>query len=285
MFEVLQKEALAPGLTFLKIRSPEIARKIKPGQFVIARVDERGERVPLSVADWDDESISVIIQDVGVSTHKLSLLDKGDFLLNLSGPLGKSSEIARFGTVVIVCGCFGIGPGFALARALKEAKNRVIVIVEARNRDWLFWLDKLERVSDKLIVTCNQAGADDSCATNPLKKIISMETVDRVYAIGCTFMMMEMSQATKSAGVPTRVSLMPLMVDGTGMCGACRCIVEGKTMLGCVDGPEFDGHKVEWDLLVNRMRSYLDEETIALDIWDRKNWHLAADRKQMQQKT
>ncbi len=284
MYEVLQKDALAPGLTALKIRSPEIARKIKPGQFVIVRTDEYAERVPLSVADWDEESISVIIQDVGVSTRKLSLLNKGDFILNLSGPLGKPSEIICFGTVVVVCGCFGIGPGFALARALKEAKNRVIVIVEARNHDWLFWLDKLEQVSDLLIVTCNHAGADDSCATNPLKRILLEEKVDRVYAIGCTFMMMEISWATKASGVPTRVSLMPLMVDGTGMCGACRCIVEGKTMLGCVDGPEFDGHKVEWDLLVNRMRSYLDEETIALDIWDRNNWHLAADRKSMLQK-
>jgi ferredoxin/flavodoxin---NADP+ reductase len=279
MYEVLEREALAPGLTLLKIRAPGIAGKIEPGQFVIARADEKAERVPLSLADWDEESISVIIQDVGVSTRKLSLLDKGDYLQNLVGPLGKPSQISNFGTVAIVSGCFGIGPGYALARALKKAGNKVITIIEARNAGWLFWQDRLKEVSDRLIVTCNQAREDDSCATNPLKRLLESEKIDRIYAIGCTFMMMEISGASALACVPTRVSLMPLMVDGTGMCGACRCIVEGKTMLGCVDGPEFDGHKVDWSRLVERMRSYLDEETSAMDIWDRENWHLAADRK------
>jgi len=282
MYEVQKRDALAPGLTLLKIRAPQIARKMQPGQFVIARVDEFGERIPLSVADWDNESISVVVQDVGVSTRKISLLDVTDSLQNLAGPLGKPSPIENFGTVAVVSGCFGIGPGYALARALKKAGNRVIMIVEARNPDWLFWQDRLEKVSDRLILTCNRAGADDSCATNPVKKLIESEKIDRVYAIGCTFMMMEISNATAPAAVPTRVSLMPLMVDGTGMCGACRCLVEGKTVLGCVDGPEFDGHKVDWNRLVERMRSYLDEETAAMDIWDRENWHLAADRKAAQ---
>jgi ferredoxin--NADP+ reductase len=246
---------------------------------VIVRADEAGERIPLSVADWDDESVTVIVQDVGVSTRKLSLLRQGDFIQNLAGPLGKPSEIARFGTVAVVAGCFGIGPGYALARALKKEGNRVIVILEARNRDWLFWLDRLEKVSDKMIATCNQPEEDETSATNPLNRLLASENVDRVYAVGCTFMMMEMSSTTAPARVPTRVSLMPLMVDGTGMCGACRCIVDGKTVLGCMDGPEFDGHKVDWSLLIERMRSYLDEETAALDIWERANWHRAADRK------
>jgi ferredoxin/flavodoxin---NADP+ reductase len=279
MHEVLEKLNLAPGLTLLKISAPEVAEKIGPGQFVIVRADEVGERIPLSVADWDEESISVVIQDVGVSTRKLSLLQKGDLILNLVGPLGKQSPIANFGTVVIVSGCFGIGPGYALARALKKAGNRVISIVEARNSDWLFWMDRMEKVSDRLLVTCNQAEADDKCATNPLMRILESEKVDRVYAIGCTFMMMEMSRATAPFGVPTRVSLMPIMVDGTGMCGACRCMVNGERKFGCVDGPEFDGHKVDWDLLIERMRSFLDEETGALDIWDRQNWHQAMNRK------
>ncbi|HUI39936.1 MAG TPA: sulfide/dihydroorotate dehydrogenase-like FAD/NAD-binding protein, partial [Methanothrix sp.] len=135
MYEVLLKEELAPGLVHLRIRAPEIARKARPGQFVIVRSDERGERVPLSLADWDQESISVIVQDVGVSTRKLAGLEKGDHILNLAGPLGRPSEIACFGTVAVVCGCFGIGPGYALTRALKEAGNRVIVIIEARNKD------------------------------------------------------------------------------------------------------------------------------------------------------
>lgn len=279
MYEVLQRDALVPGLTLLRIKAPEVSRRMQPGQFVIARADDRGERIPLSVADWDDESVSVVVQDVGVSTRKLSLFSKGDFVHNLVGPLGRPSQIANFGTVVIVSGCFGTGPGFALARALKQAGNKVISIVEARNSNWLFWLDRLERISDRLIVTCNRAPSGDFCATNPLKGILKSEKIDRVYAIGCTFMMMETSSVTEPDGITTRVSLMPLMVDGTGMCGACRCIVEGRTMLGCVDGPEFDGHRVDWDSLVERMRSYLDEETDALDIWDRENWHRAADRK------
>lgn len=252
---------------------------MQPGQFVIARADERGERIPLSGADWDEESISVIVQDVGVSTRKLSLLERGDCLQNLAGPLGMPTQIGNFGRVIVVSGCFGIGPGYALARALKKANNRVISLVEARNRDWLFWQDRLEKTSDRLIATCNSPGEDDSCVMNPLKSLLASGEINRVYAIGCTFMMMEVSGACALFGTPVRVSLMPLMVDGTGMCGACRCIVEGKTVLGCVDGPELDGHKVDWSRLVERMRSYLDEETVSLDIWDRENWHRAADRK------
>jgi len=279
MYEVLQRDALAPGLTLIRIKAPDVARKMQPGQFVIVRADERGERIPLSVADWDDDSVSVIVQDVGVSTRKLSLISKGSFVLNIVGPLGRPSQIENFGTVVIVSGCFGTGPGFALARALKQAGNSVISIVEARNSDWLFWLDRLDKISDRLIVTCNRASSGDSSATSPLEGILGSEKIDRVYAIGCTFMMMEISRATEPDGIPTRVSLMPLMVDGTGMCGACRCIVNGEPKLGCMDGPEFDGHGIDWNSLVGRMRSYLDEETDALDIWDRENWHRAADRK------
>jgi len=279
MFEILQKEILTPGLVLLRINAPEVAKKVKPGQFVIVRADEVGERIPLSIADWDDCSLTVIIQDVGVSTRKLSSLEKGDFILNLAGPLGKPSKIENYGTVAVVSGCFGTGPGFAMARALKEAGNRVVYVIEARNRDWLFWLDKLEKVSDKLIVTCNDGSAKDCNASGPLEQILASENVDRVYAIGCTFMMMEISRITEPFGKETRVSLMPLMVDGTGMCGACRCSIDGKVRFGCVDGPEFDGHKVDWSQLIERMRSYLDAETEALDLYERKNWHKAVDAK------
>ena len=275
MYEVLEKELLAPGLVRLKIRAPEVAGKVKPGQFVIVRVDEMGERVPLSLADWDEDSITVIVQDVGVSTRKLAALGKGDSILNVAGPLGTPSRIENYGTVVVVGGCFGIGPGYALARALKEAGNRVLFIVEARNKDWLFWQDKLKTVSDRLIITCGDGSAEAAYGTKPLAKLMSEEKIDRVFAVGCTFMMMEIANTTRSLDVKTRVSLMPLMVDGTGMCGACRCSVGGEVKFGCVDGPEFDAHKVDWSLLIERMRSYLDEETGALDLWDRENWHRA----------
>jgi ferredoxin--NADP+ reductase len=279
MYEVLDREVLAPGLVLLKIMAPMVARKAMPGQFIIARADEFAERIPLSLADWDEESVTVIVQDVGVSTRKLSSLRKGDFIQNLAGPLGTPSKIEKYGTVAIVSGCFGIGPGYALARALKDAGNRVMYIVEARNEGWAFWLDKLENVSERLVVSCNDGSTEDCNANGPLESLLRSQKIDRVYAIGCTFMMMEISKVTEPFGIPTRVSLMPLMVDGTGMCGACRCSVEGKVQFGCVDGPEFDGHKVDWKLLIERMRSYLDEEMVALDLWERENWHLALEQK------
>jgi ferredoxin--NADP+ reductase len=279
MYEVLEREVLAPGLVLLKIRAPAVAGKALAGQFIIVRAEEFSERIPLSLADWDEESVTVIVQDVGVSTRKLCSLQKGDFIQNLAGPLGTASRIQKYGTVAIVGGCFGIGPGFALARALKEAGNRVLFIVEARNEKWTFWLDRLQDVSDSLIVTCNDGTTEECNANGPLESIFKSQKVDRVCAIGCTFMMMEISKVTEPLGIPTRVSLMPLMVDGTGMCGACRCSVDGKVRFGCVDGPEFDGHKVDWRLLIERMRSYLDEEMVALDLWERENWHLAQEQK------
>ena len=275
MYEVLEKEFLAPGLVRLRIRAPEVAGKVRPGQFVIVRVDETGERVPISLADWDEESITVIVQDVGVSTRKLAALEKGDFILNVAGPLGTASQIENYGTVVVVGGCFGIGPGYALARALKVAGNRVIFIVEARNKNWLFWMDRLKAVSDRLIATCGDGSAEAANGVEPLAQLIREEKIDRVFAVGCTFMMMEIANTTRPLDVKTRVSLMPLMVDGTGMCGACRCSVGGAVKFGCVDGPEFDAHLVDWSLLIERMRSYLDEETSALDLWERENWHRA----------
>jgi ferredoxin--NADP+ reductase len=281
MYEVLEKEMLAPGLERLKIRAPRVAHKALPGQFIIVRTDEFAERIPLSLADWDDESVTVIVQDVGVSTRKLCALEKGDFIQNLAGPLGAPSKIEKYGTVAVVSGCFGSGPGYVLARALKEAGCRIIYMVEARNRNWAFWLDRIEGVSDRLIVTCNDGIAEARNATGPLQQILRSERIDRVYAIGCTFMMMEISKVTETFGIPTRVSLMPLMVDGTGMCGACRCSVGGEVKFGCVDGPEFDGHKVDWKLLIERMRSYLDDEMMALDLWEKENWHLALDRKKI----
>jgi ferredoxin/flavodoxin---NADP+ reductase len=279
MNEILGKETLAPGLVLLRIMAPEVALKAKPGQFVIVRTDEFAERIPLSLADWDVESITTIVQDVGVSTRKLCNLETGETVLNLAGPLGAPSKIEMYGTVAVISGCFGSGPGYALARALKDAGNRVIYVVEARNRDWTFWLDKIQSVSDRLVISGNDGSAEACNANGPLEQILVSERIDRVYAIGCTFMMMEISKVTESSGVPTRVSLMPLMVDGTGMCGACRCSIEGKVKFGCVDGPEFDGQKVDWNLLIERMRGYLDEEMIALDLWDRQNWHKALDKK------
>ncbi len=275
MYEITDKERLASGLVMLKVTAPEVARKARPGQFVIARADEQGERIPISIADWSDGTVTLVFQEIGTSTRKLGSLDKGMKIQNIAGPLGNPAKVENFGTVVVASGCFGTGPAYALARALKDAGNRVISVVEGRNRDYLFWTDRIEEISDRLIVTCGDGSAEDQCATGPLIELLKSEKVDRVYAVGCTFMMMECSRATKPSGVETMVSLVPIMVDGTGMCGACRCSVAGEMKLGCVDGPEFDGHKVDWDLLIERARSYLDDEVRSLDLWDRENWHRA----------
>jgi ferredoxin--NADP+ reductase len=279
MFEVIDREDISPGLIMLRIRAPEIARKAKPGQFVIVRVDETGERVPLSLADWDDESITVIVQEVGTSTRKLGILKACDSILDLAGPLGSPSEIEKYGTVAVVSGCFGTGPGYALAKALKAAGNKVVYIVEARNKGWLFWLDKIKGVSDQLVVTCGDGSAGDYCYANkPLEEILRSQNVDRIYAIGCTFMMRDITNVA-APKIDVRVSLMPLMVDGTGMCGACRCSVKGEMKLGCVHGPEFPGHDVDWELLIERMRGYLEDEAQSLDLWERENWHRALKAK------
>ena len=185
----LGKETLAPGLVLLRIRAPDIALKAKPGQFVIVRTDEFAERIPLSLADWDNESVTTIVQDVGVSTRKLCALDKGDTVLNLARPLGAPIKIEMLVPFAVVSGCFGSGPGYALARALKNAGNRIIYIVEARNRNWTFWLDKIESVSDRLVVSSNDGSTEACNANGPLEEILGSENVDRVYAIGCTFMM------------------------------------------------------------------------------------------------
>jgi ferredoxin--NADP+ reductase len=281
MYEVLETETIAPGMVLLRISAPQVAPNARAGQFIVTRCDEFAERIPLSIADWDESTVTVIVQDIGVSTRKLCALKKGDKILNLAGPLGSPSAIEKFGTVAIVSGCFGSGPGYALARALKGAGNRVIYIVEARNRNWTFWLDKIESVSDRLVVATNDGTTHYRNANKPLEEILNSEHIDRIYAIGCTFMMMEICKVTKPSGIKTRVSLMPLMVDGTGMCGACRCSVGGEIKYGCVHGPEFDGQQVDWRLLIERMRSYLDDETTALDIWERENWHRALDQKKM----
>ncbi len=279
--EIVRKETIAPGFKLMEIRAPEIADKIQPGQFMILRVDEEGERIPMSVADWDREkgTVTLVFQELGLSTKKLGLMEPGQRLANLAGPLGKPAEIGHFGTVVVVSGCFGAGPAYALAKVLKEAKNRVICIVEAYKGELLFWLDRLEEMSDQLIVTSGDKTAGVArWAKDPLREILESEKIDRIYLVGCTFMMATCSRVSKPFSVETRVSLMPIMIDGTGMCGACRVNIGGETKLACVEGPEFDGHEVDWDELMERARGYLKEEERALDLWEIDNWHLVRFR-------
>jgi len=274
VYEIVAKEVLSPVTKLMVISAPEVARKAKAGQFVIVRVVEEGERVPLTIADYDrDEgTITLIFQEVGKTTMHLGTMEVGDKLASFTGPLGKPTEIEHYGTVVCVGGGVGIAPIYPIARDLKAAGNEVISIIGARNVDLLFWEDKIRSVSDEVIV-CTDDGSygRKALVTEPLKELLEQrKDVERVWAIGPAIMMKFASLTTKPFGVKTIVSLNSIMVDGTGMCGSCRVEVDGETRFACVHGPEFDGHKVDWDLLLARLRVYLEEEKRALEFFRRQ---------------
>jgi NAD(P)H-flavin reductase len=271
MFKIVAKEKLCPVIDFIKVDAPAVAKKAKAGQFVVIRVDEVGERIPLTLADWDEKegTLSLVAMRVGTTTFKLSTFNTGDSVLDLSGPLGLPSEIENFGTVVCVGGGVGVAPVYPIARALKQAGNKVISIMGARSKDLLFWEDRLRSVSDELIVTTDDGSyARKGLVTEPLKEILERDKkVSRVVAIGPAVMMKFCSLTTKPFSIPTIVSLNAIMVDGTGMCGCCRVSIDGVTKFVCVNGPEFDGHHVDWDLLFTRQRIFCDEEKRSLDLW------------------
>lgn len=268
MFEVVERTQLVPNLHLFTVRAPEVAAKVKPGHFVIVRPDEKGERTPLTVADWDRENgtVTTIFMEVGRSTHKLAGLQPGDTIPTFVGPLGRELEIEHFGNVLCVGGCYGIANIYPVARALKEKGNRITCLVEGRSGFLLYWEEKLKTVSDKIIFTTRDGSRGrKGVAASTVTKILEQEKVDRVYAFGCTFLMYEVAQATKPAQVKTVVSLNPIMIDGTGMCGACRVVIGGQTRFACVDGPDFDGHEVDWDLLLQRRKAYLPQETTSAE--------------------
>jgi len=271
MFRIVSRETLATKIHLFKIEAPAIARKALAGQFVVVRIDERGERIPLTLADWDGKegSVNLVFMEVGATTFRLALLKTGDFIADFVGPLGVPSDIDNFGTVVCVAGGVGAAPIAPIAKELKEKGNKIISILGARSKDLLFWEDKLRSVSDRLIVTTDDGTyGRKGVVTEPLKELLeSGEKVDRVIAIGPTIMMKFCALTTQPFGVKTIVSLNPIMVDGTGMCGCCRVSVGGVTRFACVDGPDFDGHQVDWDLLSARQRIYLDEEKRSFEHW------------------
>jgi ferredoxin--NADP+ reductase len=275
MYKILAKENLATNIAMFTIESPAIAKKAKPGQFVVIRVDEIGERIPLTLADWDSKqgTVCLVSMQVGTSTHKLANLNTGDQILNLVGPLGLPSEIENFGKVICVGGGVGVAPIFPIARALKQKGNTVISIMGSRCKDLLFWEERLREASDELIVTTDDGSyARKGLVTEPLKEILERDKqVKRVIAIGPAIMMKFCSLTTKPFEVPTIVSLNSIMVDGTGMCGCCRVSADNTTKFVCVDGPEFDGHQVDWDLLFKRQQTYCDEEKYSFEKWQSCN--------------
>lgn len=276
MYRIAKKECLAPNIVYLKIEAPKVARVAQPGQFVILRADEKGERVPMGIAGWDKDegTVDIVFYVLGTSTMKFGTLKEGDSIMNLAGPLGTPTEIGNFGKVICACGCFGIGPSLPLIKALKKMGNYVVTVVEGRGADFIFWQDRLGEFSDELHVMAGDGGCGEKGWANDfMVNYLKDNEVGRIFVHGCPFMMMECSKATKPFGIKTVVSLMPLMVDGTGMCGACRVEVGGETKFACVDGPDFDGHEVNWDTLTLRLRQFINEEDRSHMLWERDNWH------------
>jgi len=278
MHQILEKQVLSDVTKLMVVEAPLVARKARPGQFVIVRLGEHGERIPLTIADFDRAAgtITIIFQEVGQSTMHLGSLKPGDSLATFVGPLGHPTEIQHFGTVICVGGGVGIAPVFPIARELKEAGNTVLSIIGARNKSLLFWEDRMRAVSDELIV-CTDDGSygRKALVTEPLKELLDKHGHDiaRIWAIGPAIMMKFVAQATKPYQVPTLVSLNTIMIDGTGMCGGCRVLLEDKAQFVCVDGPEFDGHKVDWGNLLARLQYYRDEERVAVEDWKHKCCH------------
>ncbi len=275
MYEIHQKEILSATNRLMVVHAPAVAGKARAGQFVIVRTDAQGERIPLTIADYDRESgmVTIIFQEVGKSTRQMGTMEVGDCFATFAGPLGAPSEVEHFGTVVCVAGGVGIAPMFPITRELKEAGNTVISIIGARTGDLLFWEDRMAAVSDQLIV-CTDDGSRGrhGLVTQPLDELLRDRpgAVARVWAIGPAIMMKFVSRTTQPYGVHTIVSLNTIMVDGTGMCGGCRVVLSGGAQFVCVDGPEFDGHAVDWDNLLSRQAYYREEEKRATAAYEHR---------------
>lgn len=264
MFRVVERRMIVPNLHVLTVEAPDVVEGVKPGNFVIVRPDEQGERIPLTVADWDAErgTVTSVFMQVGASTTKLARLRAGDAIPSYAGPLGNNTEINRFGTVLLIGGCYGIACIYPIARALHQAGNRVVALIEARSSYLLFWEDHLNRVVDQTIVITRDGSRGYKGHVTRLAEILEREHVqpDRIIAYGCTYQMFEVSRQTRPLGIKTIVSMNPIMIDGTGMCGVCRLSVGGQTKFACVDGPEFDAHAVDWQEFFARRESYKAEE-------------------------
>jgi ferredoxin--NADP+ reductase len=273
MFKILKKEELSESITAFDIDAKDIAKKAKPGNFIVLKTHEQGERIPLTIADFDREkgTITTVFQKVGKSTYYLGALNEGDFITDVIGPLGIPSHIENFGKVVCIGGGVGIAPIYPITKALKEAGNIIISIIGARTKSLLFWEEKMRKVSDELIITTDDGSyGRKAVVTIPLEELLKEGNINLVVAIGPAIMMKFACKTTEKYNVKTIVSLNSIMIDATGMCGGCRVGVGGETKFCCVDGPEFDGHKVDFDLLMERQKMYLDEERLAMQRYREK---------------
>jgi len=268
VFEIVEARPLARGIKLFVIKAPRIARKQKPGQFVIVRLDEYGERIPLTIADADPQAgtVTIVVQAIGKTTMLLSMLETGDAIRDLVGPLGKPSEIENFGTAVVVSGSVGTAMAYPTARELKRAGNKVISIVGARSKDLLVLEDEVRAVSDETyVVTDDGSYGDKGLVTDKLKELVAAGKVDYVLAVGPVPMMRAVANLTGPQKIKTMVSLNSIMVDGTGMCGGCRVLIDDSSQFACVDGPEFDATRVNFEVLTQRNNMYREQERVSID--------------------
>jgi NAD(P)H-flavin reductase len=284
MAKILEKRMIRkPDVFYYRIAAPLISRKAKPGQFVIIRLHDKGERIPLSLADIDPDggTISLIVMAVGKTTNELSHFSAGDDILDLCGPLGQPTHIEKTGRVVLVGGGFGVAPLYPIARSFKSTGSDVTVIMGARSRDLLIYEDEMSRTADRVLVTTDDGSSGlRGRVTDALVHILNSRGADLVLAVGPAVMMRSVAETTRPFGVRTVVSLNPIMVDGTGMCGGCRVAIGGKTKFACVDGPEFDGHLVDWDALMNRQRTYHAEEKESFESWKERHARMLSGKAQ-----
>jgi ferredoxin--NADP+ reductase len=264
MFEIVNKETIGPNVTRYEIKAPRIAKARKCGQFVIVRAFGHSERIPLTIADVNTKSgtITIIVQTVGKSTSEMTTLAKGESFSDVAGPLGRPSHIQKYGTVAVIGGGLGTAVVYPQAVALRKAGNKIVSIIGARTKELIILDELLGSVSDKLIITTDDGSSGKKgLVTDALKELIQADgKVDAVYCAGPVIMMKAVSEMTRPMNIPTIVSLNPVMVDGTGMCGGCRVTIGGERKFACVDGPEFDGHKVDFDELMDRLKTYKGHE-------------------------
>jgi ferredoxin--NADP+ reductase len=265
MSKIVSKLVLTPNVKLFEVEAPAVARKARPGQFAILRTHEKGERIPITLAGSDPEkgTVTLVFAEVGKSSIQLGRLEEGDEILNFAAPLGKPAPVENFGKVMCVGGGAFIGALLYQAKALKEAGNEVVIVVGARNEDQLFFVEEAREIADELYVSTDD-GTMKYTGLSFLEGLFKEASYDHVFTIGPTSMQRMIADMTKPFGIPTTVNLFPIMVDGMGMCGACRVTVGGETRFACIDGPDFDGHKVDYDGLSARMKTYTPHEKICM---------------------
>ncbi|MCD4679976.1 MAG: sulfide/dihydroorotate dehydrogenase-like FAD/NAD-binding protein [Bacteroidales bacterium] len=271
MAKIINKKQIAPNIHQCEVEAPLIASKALPGQFLIAIPNEFSERTPMTISDWDTKkgTVTFIFLEIGASTEVMTKLKKGDEFYSFTGPLGKAYDVDKYGTVGLIAGCYGIGAIYPAAKAFKAKGNKVISYSEARSNFLLYWNDKLEEVSSEVrYATVDGSLGKKGHAYDLLEDDLKAGMkFDRIIAVGCSYLMYRVSQLTRPYNIKTIVSMNTVMIDGTGMCGACRLVVGNKTKFACVDGPHFDGHQVDWDIVLSRRKAYLEEEIISKERW------------------